>query len=57
MTESKAMGSIDIHPERDWRDGVDSGMGSLSTLNTAGETAVPQNPMGFIWPVDDTTKP
>lgn len=57
MTESKAMGSIDSHLCRDLWDGVASGMGSLSTLNTAGETAVPQNPMGFIWPVDDTTKP
>jgi hypothetical protein len=34
-----------------------SGLGSASTLNTTrpeGETAPPNNPIGFIWPEKDS---
>lgn len=56
--EPRGFGFIDVEKERDrWEYAIPHSTGSVSTLNTAGETIKKQNPIGFIWQGNDDPTP
>jgi hypothetical protein len=52
-----AFGNIDVHKKRDLWDAEPPGsLGSASTTSPSVVDYSKKNPIGFIWPVDDTAK-
>ena len=50
----KAMGMIEIEQDRDYWAELSQGIGSATTTNDSVTDESPKNPIGFIWPKQDS---